>query len=89
MMSESSVSPFSAMNQMAMSSSPRPTTVRPMTAPERKATFKPLFRLWRAALAVRAEAYVAVFIPKNPAKPEKRPPVRKANGTHGFCTFRP
>ena len=41
--------------------------------------------LLRAALAVRAEAYVAVFIPINPANPEKKPPVKKANHTHSFC----
>ena len=34
-------------------------------------------------------AYVAVFIPKNPDNPEKRPPVRNATGTHGFCTPKP
>ena len=69
---------------MAMSSKPRPTTTKPITAPERKATFRPLSSESRAALAVRAEANVAVFMPKNPARPEKKPPVRKANGTHSF-----
>ena len=72
---------------MAMSSRPRPTTVSPITAPERNAIFRPPSRLWRAALAVRAEAKVAVFMPKKPARPEKKPPVRKAKGTQGFCTF--
>ncbi len=86
-MSDSSVRPLSTTNQMAMSSRPRPTTVSPITAPERNAIFSPPSRLWRAALAVRAEAYVAVFMPKKPASPEKKPPVRKANGTHGFCTW--
>lgn len=28
-------------------------------------------------------------MPKKPASPEKNPPVRKANGTHGFCTCSP
>ena len=79
-----SVSWLSTRNQMAMSNRPKPTTVRPITAPERKAIFKPPSRLLRAALAVRALAYVAVFIPKKPARPLKKPPVRKANGTHGF-----
>ena len=37
-----------------------------------------------AAQAVLADAYVAVFIPIKPARPEKNPPVRKANGTHLF-----
>ena len=55
-MSDSSVSQLSTTNQMAMSSRPSPTTVRPITAPERKATFRPPSRLLRAALAVRAEA---------------------------------
>ena len=35
-----------------------------MTAPLRKAMRKPLSSELRAALAVRADAYVAVFIPK-------------------------
>ena len=42
--------------EIPISSNPRPTTVSPITAPERKAIFKPAFRLSRAALAVRAEA---------------------------------
>ena len=70
-----------------MSSSPRPTTTNPMTAPLRNAMRKPLFSPSRAAFAVRAEAYVAVFMPKKPDNPEKNPPVRKATGTHGFCTL--
>ena len=37
-----------------MSRRPRPTTVKPMTAPEEKATLRPLFRLSLAAWAVRA-----------------------------------
>ena len=36
-------------NQMEMSSMPRPTTVKPMTEPEEKATRRPLFRLSEAA----------------------------------------
>ena len=32
---------------------------------------------------------VAVRIPIKPASPENKPPVRNANGTHGFCTPRP
>ena len=73
-------------NQMAMSRSPRPTTTSPITAPLRNAVFSPLSSPVRAPLAVRAEAYVAVFMPKNPESPENSPPVRNANGTHGFCT---
>ena len=70
-----------------MSSRPRPTTVRPMTAPLRKAILRPALRLRMVALAVRALAYVAVFMPTKPARPLKKPPVRKANGTQGFCTL--
>ena len=58
----------------------------PITAPLRKAILNPAFREVRAALAVRADAYVSVFIPKNPESPEKNPPVRKAMGTQAFCT---
>ena len=75
--------------QTEMSSSPKPTTVSPITAPDRKAIFRPALSELRAAFAVRAEAAVAVFIPINPANPEKNPPVRKANGTHEFCTWKP
>lgn len=42
--------------QNEMSSSPSPTTTSPITAPLRKATFRPRSSDWRAALAVRAEA---------------------------------
>jgi hypothetical protein len=45
---------------------------------------RPLFIELRAALAVRADAYVAVFMPKKPDKPLKKPPVRNAKGTHSF-----
>ncbi len=74
---------------MAISRRPRPTTVRPMTAPLRNAILRPELRLRMVALAVRAEAYVAVFMPTKPARPLKKPPVRKANGTQGFCTPKP
>ena len=70
-----------------MSKSPNPTTTSPMTAPLLNAIRNPRLRLWLTAFAVRAEAYVAVFIPKKPHSPEKIPPVRKAKGTHGFCTL--
>ena len=72
-----------------MSRSPRPTTVSPITAPERNATLSPELRERIAAFAVLAEAYVAVFIPTNPASPEKKPPVRNAKGTHVFWTPKP
>ena len=50
-------------HQMEMSSRPRPTTVRPITAPLRKAICRPPFSERIVALAVRADAYVAVRIP--------------------------
>ena len=50
-------------NQMEMSSMPRPTTVKPMTEPEEKATRRPWFRLSIAAFAVRALALVEIFMP--------------------------
>ena len=50
--------------QNEMSSSPRPTTTSPITAPLRNAMRSPLLSEVRAALAVRAEAYVAVFMPR-------------------------
>ena len=56
-----------------------------MTAPERNATCRPRFRPSLAPCAVRLEAAVAVFMPMKPHRPEKKPPVRKATGTNGFC----
>ena len=67
-----------------ISSKPRPTTTKPITAPLRKAIRNPLFIEARAALAVRADAYVAVFMPRKPDKPLNKPPVRNAKGTHSF-----
>ena len=52
-----------SIHQIEMSRRPRPTTVRPITAPLRKAIFRPELRLRIVALAVRADAYVAVLIP--------------------------
>ena len=57
-------------NQMDTSSRPRPTTVKPMTAPEENATLRPRLRLSWAALAVRALALVAIFMPMKPARAE-------------------
>ena len=85
----SGVTAFSNRYQKEMSSKPRPTTTRPITAPLRKAMRKPPLSDVRAACAVRAEAAVAVFIPRKPANPEKKPPVRKATGTQAFCTWKP
>ena len=52
----SGMTALSSRYQNEMSSSPRPTTMSPMTAPLRKATRRPLLSDSRAALAVRAEA---------------------------------
>ena len=67
---------------MVISSIPRPTTVKPMTEPEEKATRRPLFRLSEAAWAVRALELVAIFMPMKPASMEKMPPVTKAKGVN-------
>ena len=69
-------------NQREMSSIPSPTTVKPMTEPEEKATRSPLFRLSLAAWAVRALEFVAIFIPTRPASMDQIPPVRKAKGVN-------
>ena len=74
---------YRAPNHRQMSSSPRPTTVRPITAPLRKATCRPSLREFMAPCVVRELAQVAVFIPNQPANPLKNPPVRNANGTSG------
>ena len=76
-------------NHIVTSSRPRPTTEKPMTLPEEKATRSPLSRLWLAALAVRALAEVAIFMPRYPAVIEKMPPVRKANGVTRESIFPP
>ena len=67
---------------MDKSRRPKPTTIRPMTAPLEKATLKALFKLLRAAWAVRALAFVATIMPINPDSPEKNPPLKNANGTN-------
>ena len=67
---------------MLRSSRPRPTTARPMTAPLEKATLSPPFRLFFAAVVVLAFEFVATVMPMKPAKPEKNPPVRNANGVN-------
>ena len=61
----------------------------PITAPERNATWSPSFSDRSAPAAVRLLASVAVFMPHQPAKPEKKPPERNASGTHPLCTPRP
>jgi len=49
------IKPVQKIIQMLRSNKPRPTTVKPMTAPLEKATLKPEFRLFWAAAAVRFE----------------------------------
>ena len=61
---------------------PSPTTVKPITEPAENATLRPLLRLCCAAHAVRSFALVAMLIPIYPERPEKKPPVMKANGTY-------
>ena len=57
-----------------------------MTEPAEKATLRPLFSPVRQALAVRAFAAVAIFMPMKPERPEKNPPVIKAKGTKGVSS---
>ena len=52
----SSIKKFKMRNHAEMSRSARPTTTSPMTAPERKATRRPLSSEWFAAHAARLEA---------------------------------
>jgi len=68
---------------------PSPTTVKPMTEPEEKATRRPLFRLSEAAWAVRALELVAIFMPMKPASMENTPPVTKAKGVYLDSIFPP
>ena len=67
---------------MVMSSMPRPTTVKPITEPEEKATRRPRLRLSEAAWAVRALDRVAIFMPTKPASMDQIPPVTKAKGVN-------
>ena len=60
-------------NQAEISMSAKPTTFRPMTAPERNATVSPSLSDCFAAQVVRAEALVAIFMPNQPHRPEKSP----------------
>ena len=55
---------------------PNPTTLRPITDPPVKATFNAFAKLYCAALVVRLFAFVATFMPKNPAKPEAKAPTK-------------
>ena len=74
---------FRRNSQIEISKSPRPTTVKPITLPAENATRRPRLSPSWQAFAVRALAAVAIFMPMNPDRPEKKPPVRNANGTYG------
>ena len=74
---------LSSINHTLISKRPRPTTVSPITAPDENAILSPLLSDSLAPLAVLEFAYVAIFIPINPERPEKKPPVINANGTNG------
>ena len=56
---------------------PRPTTPSPITAPPEKATSSAFPKLSLAALAVLTLAFVATFIPRNPANAEHKAPTAK------------
>ena len=68
--------------QSEISSSPSPTTVKPMTLPAEKAMRSPRLSPSCAAAAVRQFACVAMVMPIKPERPEKKPPVTKAKGTN-------
>ena len=55
---------------------PNPTTLNPITDPPVKATCRALAKPSCAALVVLLFAFVATFIPKNPAKPEAKAPTK-------------
>ena len=79
---------FKSVNQIAISRSPRPTTVKPITEPAENATRRPLLRPSRQAFAVLALESVAIFIPTKPERAEKTPPVTNANGTNHVSNFK-
>ncbi|EKD43449.1 MAG: hypothetical protein ACD_72C00269G0002 [uncultured bacterium] len=57
---------------------PKPTTNNPVTVLARKATLNDSFRPTRAASVVRTLARTEMFIPINPAIPDKTAPTAKA-----------
>ncbi len=57
------------MNSAETPSKPRPTTVNPITAPDRKATVSAPVRPFLAASVVLTALMVAVFMPIQPATP--------------------
>ena len=55
--------------------------------PPLKLTCRPFFRLVRAACVVRTLAFVAMFMPIQPAKALKKAPIRKATAiTQSLCS---
>ena len=73
----SSSKPEKMAQRMASPRIPKPVTVRPMHAPARKAISSPDCKLTRHASVVRTLALVAMYMPKYPAAPDRRAPVRK------------
>ena len=60
-----------------------------MTVPPVKATFKAVDRLVLAAFVVRIFAFVATFIPKNPANPEANAPTINDMAINALESLRP
>jgi len=69
---------WKALITMNRFSSPKPVSMKPMTAPERKAHMKAGAMPLRASTAVRALAYVAIFMPTKPDRIEVAAPTRNA-----------
>ena len=72
-------------NQAEMSSSAKPVTTMPMTAPARKATFRPALSDSFTAAVVRAEAFVAVFMPRKPHRPDRNEAMMKPSQVMPLC----
>jgi len=78
--------PFDLKNQKAVVKPARPsaTTVKPMTDPAVKATWRPSFKLPRVqATVVRTFAFVATSIPAQPASALSAAPTTKIAATRG------
>ena len=61
---------------------PNPTTPNPITAPPENAISRALPKDFCAALVVLTLAFVATFIPINPARPEHNAPTTKDTATN-------
>ena len=68
-------------NRLLKPRTPRPTTPRPMTEPPANATSRALANELLAALVVLTLAFVATFIPINPASAEQIAPTTKETAT--------